>query len=88
MSQQEQADDDMKHLKPVVIQYLSQLPMGPSKSEPLFMVMCSLLNIEPKDQAGLKTQREALTAQALKDSAKKGVFGMFGGQKKWVLVNW
>lgn len=50
MSQQEQAEDDLKHLKPVVVQYLSQLPLGPPKSEALFNVMCSMLKIDAKEQ--------------------------------------
>jgi hypothetical protein len=57
--------------------------MGVSKKEDLLFVLYSMLKILPQEQAQIKAAREGLSAQQVKESAKKGVFSMFGvGQKK------
>lgn len=61
---------------------MKTVPVGPkNESEQYLTVLFSMLKIGAQEAEAIRLARAALTEKALKEGAKKGVFGAVFGKK-------
>ena len=77
-SVQNENEEDQKHFKVVMIQFLKQVPINQKgEDEQLLPIICSFFKITQAESQEIRAARLAATGIKVKDAAKKGVLGMF-----------
>ena len=79
-SNSREVEEHLKHVRNILTQFLSKLPISVKENEDILKIVYSMLNFPREDIDALTEQRMKLTEPA---SKKGGMFGGFKNKKKW-----